>query len=361
MIRPFSLIASFVFALALMTQVTAQTKDDPKTPAKDEAPKPPTGWKEHSPRDGTYSVFVPEKPSKQSERERTSTISGQKLRINMLAIEMAGGPSYVAEEVIINAALAKQLKPAELGDLFRDMVATEVGGKVTDESDVKAGTNEGKEYRIEGTKSIARARVFVTGTRVLLLRVSGKKELVDGDGAKIFLESGHFTAGGTAAKTPRILGGGFDAEFKDLAPEGGLLVGFEIGTSKAFGRDMIRSAKPIYRVGDKESKGEQRGTDLTNVVTIKAKDGYAVGGMSVKSGLGFDGMSVTFMKVVDGKLDPKDSYESEFVGSDEKKTPVKVVGAGAPVLGIAGKFNDKDMTGMGLIFKGQEGFEPKKK
>jgi hypothetical protein len=168
-------------------------------------------------------------------------------------------------------------------------------------------------------------------------------------------------AGNVANRQPTILGGANDPEFKDAAPEGGLLIGFEIGLAKAFGRDMVRSAKPIYRTGDMETSGEQRGTQLDNVVTLKAKDGYAVGAISVKHGLGFDGISVTFMKVVKGKLDPKTSYESEYVGSNEKKNLTKLGGDGSLVIGIVGRTNAKDMTGMGLLFKGQEGYEPKQK
>src|SRR5207249_6321765 len=113
----------------------------------------------------------------------------------------------------------------------------------------------------------------------------GQKEQVDADAAKTFLESGRLTTAAAGVRTPRMFGGGFDPEFKDLAPEGGLLVGFEIGTAPAFGRDMIRAIRPIYRTGDKETMGQQYGTQLSKVVTLKAKDGYAVGGMSVKHGL----------------------------------------------------------------------------
>jgi hypothetical protein len=66
------------------------------------------------------------------------------------------------------------------------------------------------------------------------------------------------------------------------------------------------------------------------------------------------------MKILDGKLDPKDSYESEYVGTTENKVPTKLGGSGTPVIGIIGKSNDRDMTGMGLLFKGQEGYELKK-
>jgi hypothetical protein len=359
MFRPFGLVIAFVLFLGLLNPISAQ-KTDPK--AKEDAPKPPAGWKEHSPRDGTYTVWIPEKANRQSERERNATIRGAKFRINALSIQITGGPDYVVEEVLLSPNLAKQFKTKELEEMFRDATASELGGKVAEESDVKAGEVAGKEYRIEGGKAVARVRIFTTNTRLLLQRVSGTKAQVDGDAAKTFIESGRFASGGGAAGAPRIFGGGFDSEFKDVAPEGGLLVGFEIGTAKVFNRDMIRSAKPIYRVGDKESFGEQRGTDLGSVVTLKAKPGYAVGAIAAKYGGGFDGMSVTFMKVgADGKLDPKDSYESDYVGTDEKKNPTKLGGGGTPVIGIVGKTNDKDMTGMGLLFKGQEGYEPKKK
>src|SRR5207237_10519770 len=83
------------------------------------------------------------------------------------------------------------------------------------------------------------------------------------------------------ALEPAILGGGRDPQFKDVAPAGGLLVGFEVGTAPAFGREMTRSVRPIYRVGEGETLGEQRGTQLQKVVTIKAKPGYAVGALAV--------------------------------------------------------------------------------
>jgi hypothetical protein len=160
---------------------------------------------------------------------------------------------------------------------------------------------------------------------------------------------------------PRILGAAINHEFKDMAPEGGLLIGFEIGLGIRFNREMIRTARPIYLVGEKEILGDQHGTQPQNPVKLKAKSGYAVGAIAVKHGLGFDGMSITFMKIVDGKLDPKDSYESEYVGTNEKKPTTKLGGTGTPVIGIIGRSNDKDMTGMGLLFKGQEGYEPRKR
>ena len=39
--------------------------------------------------------------------------------------------------------------------------------------------------------------------------------------------------------------------------------------------------------------------------------------------------------------------------TNEKKPLTKLGGSGAPVIGIIGKKNDKDMTRMGLLLKGK--------
>src|SRR5580692_8973270 len=120
--RPLILAAGLALILGT-NQGFAQKKpaDDPKTPGKADAPKPPPGWKEHSPPDGTYFVWIPEKPMRQSERSRTTNIKGVAFKINALMLQLSGGSSIVVEEVILSANLAKQLKKTELEDLFRDM------------------------------------------------------------------------------------------------------------------------------------------------------------------------------------------------------------------------------------------------
>jgi len=61
---------------------------------------------------------------------------------------------------------------------------------------------------------------------------------------------------------------------------------------------------------------------------------------------------------VDGKLDPADAYESEWVGYDGNKQPTRLGGDGTPVIGIVGKASERELNGLGLLFKGQEGFNP---
>jgi S1-C subfamily serine protease len=333
--------------------------------------KLPSGWSEHSPKDKTYVVWIPPR-SKAAEREIVRIVKAQRIKTNVLIVEMPGGLEYMVQEVILPPAI--KATRDELANLFRDAVVGEAGGKAGEETDVKmAGTFAGKEYLIESDKAATRVRIFVIGKRVFVVKATGSKEQVTAEEATTFLASVRLPEGGPPAggqvatgpgpgaanNGPRIQGGGGDPEFKDLALEGGLLVGLEVGLGKFFDKDVVRSVRAVYRVGDKESLGEQRGTDTSNVVKVIAKPGYAVGSIMIKTGLGVDGLSVTFMKVNDRKLDPKDSYESEWLGIKGPGT-VKIGGDGTTVIGILGKANAKDVTGLGLAYVGEKPYPPGK-
>lgn len=146
----------------------------------------------------------------------------------------------------------------------------------------------------------------------------------------------------------RILGGTSFPQFRDEAPPGGLLIGFDI---TVLNNDTIKAIQPIYRTDkDAEVKGQPHGKIRPSVVTVKAKAGYAVGAVDVNAGLWLDGMRVTFMRVQNGRLDPGDSYQSDYVGgSGGGRTTLG--GDGTPAIGIVGKANPIDCTGFGLVFK----------
>jgi hypothetical protein len=149
-----------------------------------------------------------------------------------------------------------------------------------------------------------------------------------------------------------IPGGESDPLFMDTAPEGGLLVGIDIGLGKFGSNDVITSARPIYLVKNEEVLGKQYGTDTRRVSRAIAKPGYAVAGLTVKAGLVVDGMSVTFMKVDDlGRLNPRDSYQTVWVGGQGGKAPVLLAGTGSRVVGIIGRSNKSNVTGLGLLFQ----------
>jgi S1-C subfamily serine protease len=145
-----------------------------------------------------------------------------------------------------------------------------------------------------------------------------------------------------------IIGGVNDPVYRDILPEGGYLIGLEIGTNA---QSHIKGIKPIFLAGAQESTGDQHGTQFTNTTTIKAKEGYAIGAVTIISGLCADGLSVTFMKIEKNGLNPKVSYESEWVGFMDKRKPRTLSGLGKPIIGITGKNNDRENTGFGLVIQ----------
>ena len=147
-----------------------------------------------------------------------------------------------------------------------------------------------------------------------------------------------------------VLGGGFGRDpYKDVAPEGAVLVGMEIGLGK-FGRDdVVQAVRTVFRKGDMDSNGPQHGTNLTRVKSLVAKAGYAVGAITLKVGANVDGISITFMRLKDGRLDPMDSYESEFIG-DQRPGHRMLTGNGRLVIGVAGLQSKTNNTGIGLVY-----------
>ncbi len=76
-------------------------------------------------------------------------------------------------------------------------------------------------------------------------------------------------------------------------------------------RGIVRT-RPLPRQGRPE---EQAAKDQgARVVHVRARPGYAVGAPHLPLRLLINGLSVTFMRMKDGKLDPQQSYESDWVG-----------------------------------------------
>lgn len=142
-------------------------------------------------------------------------------------------------------------------------------------------------------------------------------------------------------------------EFHDVSPEGAVLAGFEVGLGNFANHPVIHSLRSIYRTSQGEVNGEQHGTFDKGQLVVKAKAGYAVAGITVKAGLGIDGMSVTFMRIHNKTFDPSDSYTSEWIGGKGGGRETLLAGTGTPVSGIFGKLNAKqEVNGLGLVFGG---------
>src|SRR5262249_31282966 len=156
----------------------------------------------------------------------------------------------------------------------------------------------------------------------------------------------------------KVVGGAFDPVLEEQAPEGGLLIGFEITLAKFIDREVVRSLQPIFRTSKgEETKGQRYGRPEGTVYVAKAKAGYAVGGVKLRTGLLIDGLSLIYMKTDGNALDRNDTYETAWVGNKIGGSPSTLAGDGAPVVGFAARVtaNNKECSGMGLILKDSPG------
>jgi S1-C subfamily serine protease len=322
------------------------------------------GWKEYTPKDRTYTVWIPEQPTSQSDQERSMSIRGQSVKFSSMNFQVPdGGPACRIEQGILEGSLADE-NPAELQNSIRDTIVRELKGRVISQENTLVGSAAAKEYRISTGTGVVRLRVLVAGNWVFMLHVVGSRSMVESPGAQIFLDSFNPSVGSTggvastipAERRTKIQGGFNDPEFVDQAPEGGLLVGMEVATGKhESGNTMLFAARPLYRVGEREHPGQWHGLpDGKDRTRLVARPGYAVGAIKVKTSAGMDGLSLTFMKVGAGKLDLGDSYESPWTGSPDAASAIKLGGDGVPVVGLLGKEKESQISGMGLLFVDRE-------
>ena len=96
--------------------------------------------------------------------------------------------------------------------------------------------------------------------------------------------------------------------------------------------------------------GKQYGISTNAPIVVKAKPGYAVGGISADGGLNINGFSATFMRINGDALDLSDSYTSDWVGGTRRGQGTPLAGTGAPVAGIFGRLNPQHtLGGLGLV------------
>ncbi len=132
-------------------------------------------------------------------------------------------------------------------------------------------------------------------------------------------------------------------QFRQISPDGGLLIGFEIGFVNNDRKAPIEALRPIFLTATGEKMGTWQGKPPTGPVTVKAKPGYVVAGMNFRAGLGIDGFALQYMKLAKDRLDTADSYTDDHIGS-MGGGPSKIGGTGAFVVGIIGHQHDNGNT-----------------
>src|SRR5262249_40008001 len=144
--------------------------------------------------------------------------------------------SYEAQAILIPGKLGRVPK-RELAELFRDLLAEELKGKVKETTDVEVGALSGIESVIESRGSSTRVRLFATVLGVYLVQVTGSSDQIAGSEAVTFMAafrpfdvtSPIASPVAAPGNQPAIYGGVNDPVFTDMVPEGGWLIGFEVG------------------------------------------------------------------------------------------------------------------------------------
>jgi hypothetical protein len=167
---------------------------------------------------------------------------------------------------------------------------------------------------------------------------------------------------GRVEKTPMLGAPILKTSFREAPLEGALLVGFELGLGKFVSEEAVYALRPIYRTeqgemttrayGLFEGQGAGNGPNrsrVTRTVRLLAQPGYAVGGITVRRGIGISGMSVTFLRLTGTRLDPRQAYTSEWVGGVRGEPVSATTRNGAPVVGIFGNRDDRQVLALGLL------------
>jgi hypothetical protein len=220
---------------------------------------------------------------------------------------------------------------------------------------------------MRGVSSIRQPLRRAALTVVAVLAGGAGALAAEGPGAEpdsIFAAVRAAAARGHVEKTPQV---GFDLAkntFRDTRREGGLLIGFDVGLGMFGDREVIYALRPLYLTAEGEVPSERYGlfTDrhladrtvvkskVTHQVRVKAKPGYSVGGISLRTGLAIDGMSLTFMRIAGQALDPREHYDSDWVGNSSGGRESSLGGSGNLIVGVFGCQDEHDLRALGLLY-----------
>jgi hypothetical protein len=117
---------------------------------------------------------------------------------------------------------------------------------------------------------------------------------------------------------------------------GGILIGFNVGQSdKGPWGPEVSAVQPIYLTRTGEKLGQWFGPAPAKPLLIKAKPGYVVGALHLRTGAIFDAFAVTFVRFDRDHMLPKDTYASAWVGGTGGNLG-SVGSSGTLIVGVTG-------------------------
>ena len=98
---------------------------------------------------------------------------------------------------------------------------------------------------------------------------------------------------------------------------------------------IVVGIEPICRAGDESSTIGLCGINEGVAVRLEARPGYALAGVIGRGTDRIDGLRLLFMRLVDGRLDPRHQYESRWVGNrGNSDSEMVLAGDGRAILGL---------------------------
>lgn len=148
------------------------------------------------------------------------------------------------------------------------------------------------------------------------------------------------TVSSVSGKDTPLAGGKGGVPFRTGDASGRIVLGFRYAVGSWAGQPALRILEPLY-----DRPAASRDGDVV------AREGFAVGGVSVATGAFVQGVQITFMRVkADGTLDTADSYTSDWLGERSDQPATALDGGGTPVVGIHGR-RAAVLDALGLVLK----------
>jgi len=261
--------------------------------------------------------------------------------VSMLAL--GSDPSLKAQA---EADLAQPKEAAALsavGDGWWDFAEKQEG---TAKTQIQLRAGDWYRQAIPGLSGLAKTKAEKRLADVSAELAKGGQRLSAGPALPLFTKA---QAAVKSGKTNKIAPHGFGlAEmWEDLPEQGGLLIGLDVGLTP--NGDSIQAMQAVYATQRGEVRGKAFGKPTDQGVRLKAKSGYAIGAISVRSGLFLDGVVVTFMQIQGDRLNPEINYSSEPFGGkggSEKNLSLP----GEPIIGLHGHIaKDGRLHSLGII------------
>jgi hypothetical protein len=140
-------------------------------------------------------------------------------------------------------------------------------------------------------------------------------------------------------KTNPAIGGAFaNTPFNETQASGGVLIGFFAGEDNG---GHVGFLQPIFLTAQGEKAGTAYGAIRRPVQCLKAKAGYALGGVDLRGGGVIDAITLVFMKVNGERLNPADRYTSATLGGNGGG-PSSFASNGGLLIGIHGKTTENE-------------------